>query len=88
MTMLLKLEKGTAAAALQDARAGFEGAPGEAVVDVSAIQRMDAGAVEALDALVSEAEGKAIKVILSGVNPEIYRVLKLVKLAPRVSFVD
>ena len=88
MTVLLKLVEGTAAGALQDALAGFDGAQGEAIVDFSAIPRVDAGAVEALDAFIREAEGKAIKVTLSGVNAEIYRVLKLVKLAPKVSFAD
>ena len=36
--------------------------------------------------LASIAEDKSIKVVLRGVNVEIYRVLKLLKLASRFSF--
>ncbi len=39
-----------------------------------------------MENLASTAGDKAAKVVLRGVNVDIYKVLKLVKLAPRFSF--
>jgi len=43
--------------------------------------------VRALQTLAATADEKTVKVVLRGVNIEIYKVLKLVKLARRFSFV-
>jgi hypothetical protein len=50
------------------------------------VRRVDASALRAMETLAGIAEGKAIKVGLRGVNVDIYKVLKLVKLASRFSF--
>ena len=59
----------------------------EAVLDFSSVQRIDAKAIRAMEELAGLADAKAVKIGLRGVNVEIYKVLKLVKLAPRFSFV-
>jgi anti-anti-sigma regulatory factor len=80
-------EKGVVPA-LEEARKMLDGAEGEVVVDFASVRRIDLGGLRAIEGLASAAEQKAIKVVLSGVNIDVYKVLKLVKLAPRFSFVS
>jgi anti-anti-sigma regulatory factor len=47
------------------------------------VYRIDSGALRALEAVADAGDGKGSKVVLRGVNIDIYKVLKLVKLAPR-----
>jgi anti-anti-sigma regulatory factor len=61
-------------------------AGGEAVLDFSSVRRIDPNALKAMETLAGRAEEKAVKVVLHGVNVDVYKVLKLVKLAPRFSF--
>jgi anti-anti-sigma regulatory factor len=72
---------------LQDAIGKLDSAEGEAVLDFSSVRRIDASSVRALEELARVAEAKAIKVVLRGVNVDVYKVLKLVKLTRRFSFV-
>jgi len=44
--------------------------------------------VEALQEFTGIAENKGVKVVLRGVNVGVYKVLKLVRLASRFSFVS
>ena len=61
-------------------------ANGETVLGFSLVRRIDAKALQAMEALAGLAEAKGVKVVLRGVNVEIYKVLKLVRLTPRFSF--
>jgi anti-anti-sigma regulatory factor len=72
--------------ALQEAGAKLDGANGEVVVDFSSVRRIDTSALSEMGKLADIADAKAVKVVLRGVNIDIYRVLKLVKLAPRFCF--
>lgn len=74
------------ASALQEAGAKLDSAEGEVVLDFSSVQRIDPAALKALEELARLADEKAVKLVLRGVNVEIYKVLTLVKLAPRFSF--
>ena len=56
------------------------------VLDFSAVRRIDPNAVKALEELAGLADDRSVKVVLRAVNMDIYRVLKLLKLAPRFSF--
>jgi len=71
---------------LQDTAQRLDGVDGEVTLDFSAVHRIDASALGAMGELASIADDKGIKVVLRGVNVEIYRVLKLLKLASRFSF--
>ncbi len=62
-------------------------AGGELLLDFSAVRRLDAAALQALDNLADRADAKRVKVLLRSVSVEVYRVLKLVKLAPHFGFV-
>ncbi len=59
---------------------------GDVVLDFSRVRRVDPVAVRTLENLAGLADGKAVKVVLRGVNVDIYKVLKLVKLTSRFSF--
>lgn len=59
---------------------------GDVVLDFSSLERIDPGALKAMEKLAGTADGKSVKVVLRGVNVDIYKVLKLAKLTPRFSF--
>lgn len=58
----------------------------EIILDFSSVARIDPSALRAMESLATTADKKAAKVALRGVNVEVYRVLKLMQLAPRFSF--
>ncbi|HLY16365.1 MAG TPA: hypothetical protein VKR61_04040 [Bryobacteraceae bacterium] len=71
---------------IQETFGKLDSARGQLAVDFSAVQRIDPREIAALEKLASAADGKAVKIALRGVNIAVYRVLKLVKLAPRFVF--
>ena len=62
-------------------------AEGEIVLDFSAVRRIDPSVVRAMKELADLADERSVKVVLRAVNVDIYKVLKLLKLAGRFSFV-
>ena len=82
----LKVDGEGVVRALQEAREKLDSADGEMVLDFSAVRRIDPSALREMEKLAGIADDKAVKVVLRGVNIDIYKVLKLVKLAPRFSF--
>jgi anti-anti-sigma regulatory factor len=85
-TVSLKIDGELVAHALQEALANLDGAGGEVVLDFSSVHRIDPSALRAMENFAGAVDDKGAKVVLSGVNVDIYRVLKLMKLAPRFSF--
>ena len=83
----LKIE-GDLVRALEDARDQLARADRELVLDFSSVQRMAPSVVGAMDTLAGAAAEKGVRIELEGVSVEVYRVLKLVKLAPRFSFTN
>ena len=83
----MKIDASRIADSLEEGREKLDNAEGEVVLDLGSVRRMDTAAVKALEQFASAAEEKSIKVALRGVNAEVYKVLKLVRLAPRFSFV-
>jgi len=71
---------------LQGAQEKLDTADGELVLDFSSVRRIDPSAVRAMEKLAAIADDKTVRVVLRGVGVEIYKVLKLVKLARRFSF--
>ncbi len=82
----LKVDQDCVVQALEEARAKLDGSDGEVVIDFSSLRRVDPAALHALQELASVAEEKSVKLVLRGVNVEVYKVLKLMKLASRFSF--
>jgi anti-anti-sigma regulatory factor len=71
---------------LEAARETLDIAKGDVVLDFSSVRRIDPSALRAMETLAGIADKKAVKVVLHGVNVDIYKVLKLVKLTSRFSF--
>jgi len=76
------------AESLQSVRENLNTTTGEALLDFFFVQRLDPSGLTALEELAGTADVLNTKVILRGVNVEIYKVLKLAMLAERFSFVD
>jgi anti-anti-sigma regulatory factor len=86
IALMLKIDEEHVADAVQGACEKVDGAEGEVVLDFSSVRRIDSRALTAMEKLAAAAEGKGVKVLLRGVNVDIYKVLKLVKLTSRFSF--
>jgi anti-anti-sigma regulatory factor len=74
--------------ALQEAGEKLDSTQGETVLDFSSVRRIDSSALRALEEFARLADEKAVKVVLRGVNVDVYKVLKLMKLTRRFSFVN
>ena len=83
----LKMDETRVVEELRDAGGKLDAADGEVVLDFSSVRRIDPGALRAMEEFAGIADDKGIKVVLCGVKIDVYKVLKLVKLAPRFSFV-
>jgi len=85
---LFLVEQERVVTVLQEAAGSLEGSSGEAAVDFSLVRRIDQSGLQALEDLARVADEKAIKVVLRGVNVDVYKVLKLAKLTQRFLFVN
>jgi hypothetical protein len=52
------------------------------------VRRIDPSVLRAMDEFAGKAENKGVKVVFRGVNVDVYKVLTLVKLVSRFSFVS
>ena len=87
--VLLKIEDNDELTGTLDRASGELDAPGgELVLDFSSVRRIDSGGLRAMENLVKVAEEKAIKVSIRAVDVGVYKVLKLMKLTQRLSFVN
>lgn len=84
----LKIDEKRVVSALQEAGARLDGAQAEVVLDFSAVRRIDPSVLGAMEEFADSADRKGVKVVLRGLNVDAYKVLKLVKLAPRFSNVS
>ena len=87
-TVWLEIDGNRVAHALQEALGKLDGAGSEVVLDFSSVHRIDSSALMALESLAQAAGDKTSKVMLRGVNADVYKVLKLVRLARRFSFLN
>lgn len=83
----LTMDEERVVSALQEARRTLDNAEGEIVLDFSWVRRVHPSAIRAMQDLADTADANAAKVALRGVNVDVYKALKLVKLASRFSFV-
>ena len=89
MTMnavLLKIDAERVAHSVQQACDNLDSGGREVTLDFSSVRRIDPSALRAMEKLAGGADDKAVKVVLCGVDVKVYKVLKLVNLAPRFSF--
>lgn len=88
ISVWLNMDEKGVVPALQEAAEKLDGGDDEVIVDFAAVRRIDLNGLQAMEGLAGIADKKAIKVVLRGVNIDVYKVLKLVKLASRFSFVS
>jgi len=88
IAVCLKIDEERVVQVLQEAGDKLDSAEGEVVLDFSAVLRIDASALKAMEAFAGIADNKGVKAVLRGVHVGVYRVLKLVKVASRFSFVS
>jgi ABC-type transporter Mla MlaB component len=86
MAISISIEETRMVPALQETGAKLDGAAGETALDFSSVRRINSSGLRALEEFASIADGKAVKVTLVGANVDVYKVLKLGKLARRFSF--
>ncbi len=84
----LKIDEERVVEGLQDAGRKLDGLEREVALDFSSVRRIDPSVVRALEELAGIAEDKGVKIALRGLNVDVYKVLKLVKLASRFTFVN
>jgi anti-anti-sigma regulatory factor len=83
----LRIDGGRVCQFLEEAQAKLN-TGGEVMLDFSAVRRVDPGMLRALEGLADAADEKSVKVVLCGLNVDIYKVLKLARLSPRFSIVN
>jgi len=88
IAVFLNIDETRVVPALREAAEKLDGTEGEAALDFSTVRRIDSRAVRAIEELARLADEKNVKVVLRGVNVNVYKVLKLVKLTGRFSFVN
>lgn len=84
----LEMDEKNVRRALQEAGEKLAGVQDEIVLDFSSVLRIDSCSLRAMEEFTGLAADKGVKVVLRGVNVGVYKVLKLMKLASRFSFVN
>jgi anti-anti-sigma regulatory factor len=88
MAVFVKIDEERVVQALQEAGEKLDNVESEVVLDFSSVRRIDASALRGMEEFAGMADDKGVKVALRGVNVDVYKVLKLVKLASRFFFVN
>ena len=84
----LKIDEKRIVQALQVAEEELDSVEGEMALDLSSLRRIDPNALRAMEEFADIADTKGVKVVLRGVDVGVYKVLKLVNLASRFSYVS
>lgn len=74
--------------ALEKAAKALDGSQNEAVFNLSQVRRLDSHDLRELEEFVRTAEEKKIKIVLRGVNVDLYKTLKLAKLDCKFVFLN
>jgi len=88
IALWLNMDEKSIVSALEEAAEKLDSAAGEIVLDFVSIAKIDAAALRAIERIANKAAERAVKIVLHGVNVDVYKVLKLTKLAPCFSFVS
>jgi anti-anti-sigma regulatory factor len=88
IAVLRKVHNENVASALKELEQSFNRTQGEVVIDLSSVARLDGIALSSLAEFANKAETASVKVILRGVNVDVYKVLVLMKLTSRFTFVN
>lgn len=75
------------ARAFEDAAGSLDSVDGEVTFELSAVPRVDARGLRAMETLAKAAQERKVKVALHGVNVGVYKALKLMGLTRSFQFV-
>ena len=81
-----KIDGDRVAECIHEAHLQLDTAREQTILDFSSVVRITPQDLRAMEELIDRAENQSVKVVLHGVNVDIYKVLKLIKLAARFSF--
>ena len=81
-----KIDGDRVAECIHEAYMQLDPARDQTTLDFSSVLRISPKDLRAMEELVERADNQSVKVVLCGVNVDIYKVLKLVKLTARFSF--
>jgi anti-anti-sigma regulatory factor len=84
----LKIDEERVVQGLQEAGEKLDSVEGEVALDFSSVRRLDASALKAMEEFAGIADDKSVRVVLRAVHVGVYKVLTLVKLTSRFSFVN
>jgi anti-anti-sigma regulatory factor len=84
--VVVNIDEQRLALALEQAAKQLESGVNEISVDFSAVRRIDASHARKLEGLAHSEKG--VKIILCGVNVDVYKTLKLLKLTNHFLFVS
>ena len=84
----LKIDEERVVQELHEAAEKLDSTEDEVVLDFSSVCRIDPGVLRAMEEFAGVADNKGVKVVLRGINVDVYKVLTLVNLTSRFSFVD
>jgi anti-anti-sigma regulatory factor len=82
----LNLDEPTLVSTLREAGEKLDGTEGEVLLDFAAVRRIGSREVSAIDEFAHVADEKGVRVLLRGVTVDVYKVLKLGKIAPGFLF--
>ncbi|HVM93447.1 MAG TPA: STAS domain-containing protein [Terriglobales bacterium] len=86
--MWIKIDEKISPTVLREAEEKLLAGDSEVTLDFSSVSRVDAPTLRELAELARIADAKAGRVNLRGVNVDVYKVLKLVKLTQKFSFAN
>lgn len=88
LAVFLNIDEARIVSTLREVGEKLEGIDGEVFLDFSSVRRIDCEALCAMEQLAGRAEEKDLKVVIRDVNVDVYKAIKLMKLADRFSFVN
>jgi anti-anti-sigma regulatory factor len=88
IAVLRKVDNESVASILREGEKSLKRAQGELVIDFSSVARLDGVPLSSLAEFADKAEAASVKVTLRGVNVDVFKVLVLMKLNSRFSFVN
>ena len=86
--VLLKTDEERIVEVLQETVDKLDGVEDEVDLDFTSVRRIGSSAIRGMEDFVSTAEHRGVRIVLCGVSVGIYKVLKLVNLSARFSFVN
>ena len=84
----LSIDEGNLTSAFETAGETLEGEPGQFGVDLSCVRRIDSVGLNAIQDFAHRADEKKVKVVLRGVNANVYKMLKLARLTRHFLFAN